>query len=145
MAGMVATLWQCHPNATNMEIINAIQQSSSQFTSPDSLLGYGIPNFPLACLILVGIDPCVGLNGDNLIIRNNPFNSTLQLSFYSDYGQKELRSVWWICWKVIYNKSHSVLGLQMNQINIDANFAKGIYVVEVKSEDRVFSKKVVRD
>lgn len=145
MAGMVATLWQCHPNATNMEIINAIQQSASQFTSPDSLLGYGIPDFPLACLILGGIDPGVGLNGDNLIIRNNPFNSTLQLSFYSDYGQKiEIRLVDMLG-KVIYNKTHAVLGLQMNQIDIDANFAKGIYVVEVKSEDRVFSKKVVRD
>ncbi|MBL7914378.1 MAG: T9SS type A sorting domain-containing protein, partial [Bacteroidia bacterium] len=102
-------------------------------------------DFPLACLILGGIDPGVGLNGDNLIIRNNPFNSTLQLSFYSDYGQKiEIRLVDMLG-KVIYNKTHSVLGLQMNQIDIDANFAKGIYVVEVKSEDRVFSKKVVRD
>ncbi|MBK8416394.1 MAG: S8 family serine peptidase [Bacteroidetes bacterium] len=96
MAGMVATLWQCHPNATNMEIINAIQQSASQFTSPDSLLGYGIPDFPLACLILGGIDPGVGLNGDNLIIKTirltAPFNSPS-----TPITDKELRSVWWIC------------------------------------------------
>lgn len=52
LAGMVACLWQGNPTKKNMEIIAAIKQSASQFTTPDSLMGYGIPDFCLADQIL---------------------------------------------------------------------------------------------
>ena len=44
MTGMVACLWQSLPSKTNIEIMRLIEESSSQFNSPDSLLGYGLPN-----------------------------------------------------------------------------------------------------
>ena len=44
MAGLTASLWQAHPNSTNMEVINAIRRSASQYFNPDSVYGYGIPN-----------------------------------------------------------------------------------------------------
>lgn len=44
MTGMAACLWQSLPNKTNMEIMRLVEESSSQFSSPDSLLGYGLPN-----------------------------------------------------------------------------------------------------
>lgn len=145
MAGMVATLWQCHPNASNMQIISAIKQSSSQFTNPDSLLGYGIPDFPLACLILGGIDPGVSLNGDNLVIENNPFSSALNLAFYSDYRQTINVRLVDMLGKIVYQQDHIVSGLTINKIEIPASFSKGIYVVEVASENKTFAKKVVKN
>ncbi len=54
MAGMVACLWQALPELNNMEIIDLIQKSSNQFSAPDSLLGYGIPNFEKAYLSIKG-------------------------------------------------------------------------------------------
>src|SRR6185437_7501992 len=54
MAGMVTCLWQGNPTKTNMQVINAIKQSASQFSTPDSLLGYGIPDFCVADQILKG-------------------------------------------------------------------------------------------
>jgi len=48
MAGMVACLWQAHPNATNLQITEAIKNSGSLFASPTAQLGYGIPNFQSA-------------------------------------------------------------------------------------------------
>jgi len=44
-AGMIACLWQAHPDKKNTEIMEAIQQSASQANSPDMLLGYGIPDY----------------------------------------------------------------------------------------------------
>ncbi|MCB0805487.1 MAG: S8 family serine peptidase [Bacteroidales bacterium] len=44
-AGMVACLWQAHPNRKNTEIMAAIEQSGSQATNPDDYLGYGIPDY----------------------------------------------------------------------------------------------------
>ncbi|MBC8474969.1 MAG: S8 family serine peptidase [Bacteroidetes bacterium] len=44
VTGMVACLWQSLPDKTNIEIMRLLEESSSQFSSPDSLLGYGLPN-----------------------------------------------------------------------------------------------------
>jgi len=54
LAGMVACLWQGNPTKTNIEVMNAIKQSASKYTTPDSLLGHGIPDFCLADQILKG-------------------------------------------------------------------------------------------
>jgi hypothetical protein len=47
-AGMVACLWQAHPNRRNTEIVEAIRQSGSLAANPDSVKGYGIPDYLVA-------------------------------------------------------------------------------------------------
>jgi len=56
MCGMIACLWQANPTKTNMEIIQAVMQSSDNYNTPDNTYGYGVPNFELANRILGG-DP----------------------------------------------------------------------------------------
>ncbi|MCB2219348.1 MAG: S8 family serine peptidase [Bacteroidetes bacterium] len=51
-AGMVACLWQAFPERKNMEIMDVIQQSASQYDNPDHYLGYGIPDYLEAYNIL---------------------------------------------------------------------------------------------
>jgi serine protease AprX len=55
-AGAAACLWQAFPDKTNMEIMLAMQQSSTQALDPDNLLGYGIPNMAVAYHLLNGTD-----------------------------------------------------------------------------------------
>ncbi len=50
VAAMAAGLWQAMPHLTVKELITKIKESSSMADSPDSQLGYGIPNFPKAYL-----------------------------------------------------------------------------------------------
>lgn len=47
-AGMVASLWQAHPNRRNTEVLDAIRQSASLSGNPNYQLGYGIPNYMTA-------------------------------------------------------------------------------------------------
>ncbi len=54
LAGMVACLWQGNPTKTNMQVMQAIKQSATQYATPDSLMGHGIPDFCLADQILKG-------------------------------------------------------------------------------------------
>jgi len=144
MAGMVATLWQCHPGATNMQIINAIRMSASQSANPDSLMGYGIPDFPVACMILSGLNPESMNNGDQVYILGNPFGDELIFNFVTNSSQQISVSVTDILGKTIYRKLHSVNGLSINEISIPATFAKGIYVLEVESETKTIARKVVK-
>jgi len=51
-AGLVACLLQAYPNASAQTIRQAVLQSSSQYLSPDSAMGYGIPDFKKAYNIL---------------------------------------------------------------------------------------------
>ena len=48
MAGLITCLWQAFPEFTNMEIIEAVEKSSSIYNAPDDRIGYGIPNFHIA-------------------------------------------------------------------------------------------------
>jgi serine protease AprX len=48
LAGLIACLWQAFPEFKNMEILDAIQKSSDNYSSPDDRVGYGIPNMRLA-------------------------------------------------------------------------------------------------
>ena len=78
LAGLVACLWQGNPTKKNMEVIDAIKKSSSQYSHPDSLKGYGIPDFCVADQILkgnAGIQPVV-----NNLITNLCGNTDCELT-----------------------------------------------------------------
>lgn len=45
IAGMMACAWQALPQLTRKQLQTQVETSASQYSSPDSLLGYGIPNF----------------------------------------------------------------------------------------------------
>jgi hypothetical protein len=49
---MATGFWQAYPQLTNMEVINYLKKSASQSTKPDSLLGYGIPDFSNAAALV---------------------------------------------------------------------------------------------
>lgn len=44
-SGLAAGFWQAYPELTNMEVIEYLKLTSSQANRPDTLIGYGIPNF----------------------------------------------------------------------------------------------------
>ncbi len=52
VAGSVACLWQAFPKKSNMDIIKAVEQSASLYPAHNTALGYGIPDFWKAYLLL---------------------------------------------------------------------------------------------
>ncbi len=53
MAGLATCLWQAFPEANNMGIISALQQSAHKYTTPDDRVGHGIPAMKKAFIILL--------------------------------------------------------------------------------------------
>src|ERR1035437_5522485 len=86
-AGMATCLWQAHPTSTNMQLLNAIQQSASRHANPDSLTGYGIPDFCLAD-VLLGVNDFSASTEDVLSIYPNPFSDAFAISFVDWKGEK---------------------------------------------------------
>ncbi|MEO0473223.1 MAG: S8 family serine peptidase [Bacteroidota bacterium] len=54
ISGLTACLLQAAPNASNLEMYDALFQSASQFDAPDFDIGYGIPDGAEALRILAG-------------------------------------------------------------------------------------------
>jgi subtilisin family serine protease len=71
LAGMAACLWQASPLASSLGIKDALERSASQFGHPDEKLGYGIPDFKLANLLLSGPQP--PLSAEVWFAAPNPF------------------------------------------------------------------------
>jgi subtilisin family serine protease len=92
MAGAVACLRQANPAASVDELFNSIRQSASQFASPDTLLGYGIPDFCAAHQTLGFQTPEVTAELEFEVFPN-PASAFLTVDFGADQSVKHLRVV----------------------------------------------------
>lgn len=45
VAGLAAGIWQANPSLSNMQLMDVLKRSASQYEKPDNLLGYGIPSY----------------------------------------------------------------------------------------------------
>ena len=135
-AELVACLWQAHPGATNMQLFNAIQQTSSQYNNPDTLIGYGRSDFCAANLAL-GIEEN-NSSEDLFSVYPNPFSdaftvhnlstTSCELKMFDVLG----RSVF----EQAISKSNTVINTR--------SLAKGPYVLNLVSEQGTYSRKIVK-
>ena len=48
IAGLCTSLWSAVPQLTAAQIRQVVRESASQYNEPDSLMGYGVPDFGVA-------------------------------------------------------------------------------------------------
>lgn len=145
MAGAVASLWQSSPNSSNFDIMKAIKESASQYTKPDSLLGYGIPNFCLANIL-------TSTNGQRQIslldkVYPNPFNNNITALFFSSTEQNVKVVLYNSIGQAVYTHSQEVAANGNTLITIDGLNAlpQGLYLVSITDESgKVFTGKVIK-
>jgi serine protease AprX len=77
MAGMAACIWQSQRTRTNIELYNLIKKSADHFLHPDSLTGYGIPDF---YKIFTGVSEQFTPN-PVVVIAPNPFLDLIQIQY----------------------------------------------------------------
>jgi serine protease AprX len=145
IAGSVACLWQRYPGKKNMEIAEAVKMSASQYTNPDVFLGYGIPDFGVANLVLGGYEPSLFNDGlevidfyPNPLASGQPFN----YQFFSRYKEQIKLDIIDANGKIItaqiINPSYSIV-----PIEIDTRIQAGIYFIRAVTESKTVLKKLV--
>ncbi|GET32170.1 serine protease [Prolixibacter bellariivorans] len=80
VAGLTACLWQEYPDKSPAEIVDAIIQSASQYASPDNYLGYGVPDFGKASLLLQET-LADGDSEKQWKVSPNPFDENIRLEY----------------------------------------------------------------
>ena len=143
MTGATACLWQAFPNATNMQVIEAIKKSASQYLNPDNQLGYGIPNFSVAYHLLSGIK----IHDDNSeIFFPNPFSNILNVLFYSNDTNSYDIDIYNISGKKVFSEKgiSKKTGYNFHSLSIANSLANGLYFIRITSDDKVFSGKIIK-
>ncbi|MCX6291884.1 MAG: S8 family serine peptidase [Bacteroidetes bacterium] len=143
LAGSAACLWQAFPNKTNREIFDAIQRSASQALNPDSLLGYGIPNFLLADQLLGGVD--VNVKHDEIIsVFPNPARNRVYISGYSSAGKKVAVNIFDLPGRQV--PIHFSFINNGSDIEADiSSLSSGIYFLQFQDELKTVVKKLVKE
>jgi hypothetical protein len=90
LAGMGACLLQSNPYANAKQLKMAIEQSAHQYSKPDSLLGYGIPDFGKADQYLkTNFSPNL-TEKNTWLITPNPFSTFLSVQ---NTGANDLKNI----------------------------------------------------
>ena len=76
LCGAATSLWSAHPNQPAWAIRNALIESASQSTAPDTTRGYGIPDLWAAHLALGGTAPAE--DEANVVVFPNPVPTASQ-------------------------------------------------------------------
>lgn len=131
ISGMSACLWSANPTLSPFWIKEAIVKSADKLFNPDTLYGYGMPDFQLALNIL-------GLHEDvnaekHIQLSPNPVKNTLFVGLQANHNTDvEL---------LIYN----LQGVLVKRQNINYNHSKiplnisslssGMYILELRSDE----------
>jgi subtilisin family serine protease len=132
VAGLSASLWQAYPNATNKQIKTAIEESSSQYNNPDSIMGYGIPDFRKALDILYAN---IRKSSDPVILPfPNPFTQELSFKIFERIDDKKVNIfIWNIAGEKVLSNEENITGTTTYDIPATGSeyLKKGIYLVKI--------------
>lgn len=83
VCGLTACLWQLHPERSAHTIMAAVRHSASHFHQPNDSIGYGIPDFWRAHLLLAGND-LTGLDAPAFFnVYPLPFSDALNIELFT--------------------------------------------------------------
>jgi len=146
IAGMTACLWQVDPNMSNMDVLNAIQMSASMASNPDEEMGYGIPNYGMASIILSGFNTGIVANPNDIEIFPNPFNNHVNIVYNSPDTQSVVIEVADITGKQIYRHESIKRKTGLNYFKVDGleNLKNGIYILKIYDKGKIATKKIMK-
>jgi len=143
IAGMAACLWQSKLNHNNQEIIHAIESSANQFTYPDSLLGYGIPNFLYAINLLGGID-IPGTEQKEIQIFPNPFSSFLSFTFPSEITTVKSVQIFNTSGTKLFETNNCIINGNKLYVDNLSFLHKGFFIVKILCANKVYAGKIIK-
>jgi hypothetical protein len=139
MCGITACLWQAFPYLNNMQIVALIKASASQASQPDSLLGWGIPDFLTATSTIL-----IQTKENTLVAFPNPVVEKLTLVFPVAIQGKFNIEIVNLQDKVVYSKQRDEGSIRSIQINDIGYLASGMYLIKVSDQSVIYSGKIIK-
>ena len=143
IAGATACLWQALPELTNTQIIQRIRESAHQYSKPDNLTGYGIPDFAKAAGLNSMDFISISSNRESIKIYPNPFKSYI----YVEMGKKPTKEfkveIFDITGKKVFTKFFTT---SVKEVKIDSlqHLKNGLYLVRVYCDGNYTSTSICK-
>lgn len=143
LAGMGACLLQANPEANVNRIKMAIEQSAHQYNKPDSLLGFGIPDFQKADLILKNTGVQTLETGSSWAVSPNPFSDYIFIKNLNpvSYDNCHIRiyNLRGICiWESTFTSSETILLKNLH------NLPSGFLILNIQSGEKAEQFKLIK-
>ncbi len=141
LSGMAACLMQAVPEANANDIIQSLRLTADRSQYPDSLYGFGIPDFITALSYLQ--DKYARNPDEGVIVAPNPTFGDIRIIFSTapSLFYVEIISM---SGKIIFRKNFSDYAGRILHLNVLQNHAPGVYIVRVTTTREVFVKKVIK-
>lgn len=137
ISGLAASLMQAVPEASPVELINALHESSDRYTTPDSLYGYGLPDFLKALRLLEDeytFRPVVTMSAGP-----NPFTDEILFWFHEPPGSLKV-TITGVNGTTILERHFPTFVARSFRLDGLGSLAQGIYIVKAVTDqgDRTF-------
>jgi subtilisin family serine protease len=147
IAGMCASFWEAVPNLTAAQVIQKIKESCDQYNSPDSLKGYGIPDFAQAYYTVTGKKITYPSLSKIELVAPNPFKDFLTVRYYAaDTQFIEVQIIDMMGKEVVYKKqwcdtkSYNIIDFKM-----PSGIAPGMYFMQITTKQDKSVLKLVKE
>lgn len=148
VAGLSACLWQLHRDRTAHDIMDAIRKSASQYTHPDNDLGYGIPDFWRAHLLLSGRDLTQLSVPTVLNVLPVPFSEYIDIELYAGSSNSMDLKMYDVLGKLVWSTSTALEPETYGRVRIQndllSQLRAGLYIVDVHVGGSRLTQRVVK-
>lgn len=145
ITGLAACLWQANPRAGAMDILKVIQESADRFLHPDTLYGYGIPDFYLAYNMLKNhFMPVDSVNPYTAF--PNPFSTVIYLRFSETEASEIFITLYDMAGRTVHSSRRQTGENEyfMEACDDLSFLSKGIYILNVKSDRWQYATRLLK-
>ena len=144
LAGLVACLWQLHPERTGHDIMDAVRRSASLFMDPNDSLGYGIPNFGTAHDHLSMTTQILEHGSSSFAAFPMPFNERLTIQLTDETQGPVQVHLFDTTGRMVWNATVPFAGGKaVLNFGGTSSLVEGAYVLRITSNEQVVSRVVV--
>lgn len=141
ISGLSASMMEAVPGASPSEIINALCQSSDRYTRPDSLYGYGLPDFLKALSLLE--DEHTFRPDEPISAGPNPFTDEILFWLHDSPGSLTV-TITGINGTTILARHFPAYASRSFRLDGLGSLAEGIYLVRIVTDQKKKVFKMIR-
>jgi serine protease AprX len=124
--------------------MDAVRRSASKYFTPDNNIGYGIPNFAYADLLLNGFNEASLLADDSLFVYPTIFSDELKINIKSKDFQQLSINLYDLSGRLISQQCENIYsGFSTISIHPE-NISGGIYFLKIISGEKYWFEKIVK-